>query len=127
MKGSRSVVFNGRWTKDERRFVQFSCEEIEKLQDEGHPIVPGSIGENVTVCGLDWSKIEPGVRLRLGDVEVYITKFTVPCRQIRAAFADQDIRLVSQDFRPGASRVYARVMRPGIMHMGDAVEIIARV
>lgn len=110
----------------DRALCLFAMEEIEAMQAQGHPIVPGSIGENVTVRGLDWKTIEPGMRLRLGDAEVYITKFTTPCHQIRGAFSDQDIRRVSQDHCPGRSRVYARVMKPGTLRVGDEVEVVKR-
>jgi MOSC domain-containing protein YiiM len=39
----------------ERAFCLFSQERIRALQAEGHPVTPGSIGENVTLEGLDWS------------------------------------------------------------------------
>src|SRR2546422_5744398 len=32
----------------------YAMEAIEALRAEGHPIVPGAIGENLTVHGLDW-------------------------------------------------------------------------
>src|SRR5918911_5547890 len=51
----------------ERALCLYSLERIAQLQDEGHPIFPGSIGENVTVAGLDWSQLKPGIRLALGD------------------------------------------------------------
>src|ERR1700730_18267681 len=61
----------------ERALCLFSLERILELQAEGHPIFPGAAGENVTVSGLDWGKLEPGVRLALGDeVLIEITKYT---------------------------------------------------
>jgi MOSC domain-containing protein YiiM len=39
----------------ERALCLFSQERIRALQAEGHPVTPGSIGENVTLEGLDWS------------------------------------------------------------------------
>jgi hypothetical protein len=38
-----------------------SLELIDQLRLEGHPIVPRSVGENVTISGLDWHSIRPGV------------------------------------------------------------------
>ena len=32
----------------------YSLEIIEALQGEGHPIGPGTTGENITISGLDW-------------------------------------------------------------------------
>src|SRR5712691_13465276 len=51
----------------ERALCLYSLERILELQDEGHPIFPGAVGENVTIVGLDWARLEPGVRLALGD------------------------------------------------------------
>ena len=34
------------------------------LQAEGHPISPGSTGENVTIAGLDWASLRAGTRSR---------------------------------------------------------------
>src|SRR5262245_42508499 len=58
----------------ERALCLFSLERILEFQAAGHPIYPGSIGENVTVRGMDWNAIVPGVRLILGeDVLIEIT------------------------------------------------------
>lgn len=110
----------------DRALCIFAIEEIEAMQAQGHPIMPGSIGENITVRGLDWKTIEPGMRLRLGEVEVYITKYTTPCKFIRESFADLNPLRVSQDCFPGSSRVYARVMKSGTVRVGDQVEVLSR-
>jgi len=103
----------------------YAMELIEAFQKGGHPIVPGSIGENVTIRGLDWSTIEPGTVLELGEVEIRVTRFTTPCNQIRGAFEDGDYRRVSEDVSPGQSRVYARVLREGVVRVGDEVRVKA--
>ena len=41
----------------ERALCLFSLERIRALRAEGHPIQPGSIGENLTLEGLDWSRV----------------------------------------------------------------------
>ncbi len=38
-----------------RAVCLYSLEQILNLQSEGNPIFPGSIGENLTLAGLDWS------------------------------------------------------------------------
>lgn len=102
----------------------WSLELIEKLQADGHPIFAGAAGENVTVTGLDWAPIEPGTRLRLGDVEVEITSYAVPCGNQRPWFSDGKILRLSQEARPGEARLYARVLVPGTMRPGDPVEVL---
>ena len=107
----------------ERALCLYSKELIDQLALEGHPIFPGAVGENVTIAGLDWRRMQPGVRVRLGVVEGVVTSFAVPCRTIRDAFADGRSLRISDKLYPGCSRVYLRVERPGLVTVGDAVEL----
>ena len=118
----RNLRFHG---GPERALCLFPLELILELQAEGHPVFPGSVGENVTVTGLEWSRIEPGTRLSLGDEAlVEITSYTSPCKTIAASFADGDFKRISQKVRPGESRLYARVLRPGRVAVGDPVRLL---
>jgi MOSC domain-containing protein YiiM len=109
----------------ERAVCLYAMEAIRALQAEGHPIVPGAIGENVTVEGLDWGALVPGGHLRLGgDVVLQVTGYTSPCRNIAAAFRGGHYARVSQKRAPGWSRVYARVVTPGTIRQGDPVHLL---
>ena len=102
----------------------FSREVIERLRAEGHPIGPGTIGENVTVEGLDWAAVVPGCRLVFeGGVELEVVKYTNPCATIGESFRGLEFRRIKQDLHPGESRVYARVIREGELRAGAAVEL----
>lgn len=107
-----------------RAVCLYSLEIIEKLRAEGHPIEAGAAGENLTICGLDWNRIVPGVRLKIGASEVEITSYVVPCYKIAAAFTGGDFRRILQKNHPGESRVYAKVWEEAIVCEGDAVAII---
>ena len=109
-----------------RRAVSlYSLELIEALRAEGHPISPGSTGENVTVAGLDWSLLIPGTRLALGgEAVVEITSFATPCGTIRGSFAAGKFKRISQKVNPGSSRLYARVIRGGRLAAGQAVRVL---
>jgi MOSC domain-containing protein YiiM len=110
----------------DRALCLYSAELISALAAEGHPIYPGAIGENLTITGLDWAALTPGVRLRLGpEVLCEITNYAPPCRTISGAFADERSARVSQKVHPGESRVYARVLREGRVRAGDEVELLA--
>jgi MOSC domain-containing protein YiiM len=105
--------------------VSLLARQIRALRADGHPIVPGSIGENVTVEGLDWSAVRPGARLWLGKrVLVEVTRYTTPCTTISRSFADGDSSRVSEKRHPGWSRVYARVMQEGLMRVDDPVRLL---
>jgi MOSC domain-containing protein YiiM len=109
----------------ERAVCLYALEAIEILQAEGHPIVPGSIGENLTIQGLDWTTIVPGTILGVGEqVLLQVTRYTSPCVNIRPAFLDGDYSRVSQKRNPGWSRVYARVLSEGAVRPGDAVRVL---
>ena len=54
----------------DRALCLYSQELLDALAAEGHPLERGTLGENVTVAGLRWEQVRPGVRLRLGEVEV---------------------------------------------------------
>jgi MOSC domain-containing protein YiiM len=110
----------------ERALCLFSLERIRALQAEGHPIRPGSIGENLTLEGLDWSRMVPGTPLRLGaEVVIQIAGYTAPCTNITGSFRDRDYARVSQKLHPGDSRVYARVLREGEIAAGDPAHILS--
>lgn len=106
----------------ERALCLYAIETIEALAAEGHPITPGSTGENITTRGLDWSEVVPGARFALGnDVVIEITRYTTPCRTIRASFADGNPNRIHQQLFPGWSRAYARILSCGIIRPGDRV------
>lgn len=109
----------------ERAVCLFSAEVIDLLRAEGHPIAPGTTGENLTVAGLDWASVAPGRVLRVGaaGVVLEVTSYTKPCKSIRPSFRDFDSRRISQEAHAGESRVYARVLREGVVRAGDAVAL----
>jgi MOSC domain-containing protein YiiM len=103
----------------------YALERIEALRAEGHPITAGAVGENVTVEGLDWTKVIPGARLKLGaQALIEITDYAGPCKKIAAAFADGDSLRIHAEHHPGWARVYARVLAAGGIATGDAVTLI---
>jgi MOSC domain-containing protein YiiM len=110
----------------ERAVCLYASEAIRALAAEGHAVVPGALGENVTVEGLDWEAVTPGTLLALGDLVVLqVTRYTSPCFKIKPAFRDGDYSRVSQKRRPGWSRVYARVVVEGSIRSGDVVRILS--
>lgn len=103
----------------------FSLELIRALQMEGHPIFPGSTGENITLVGLDWSLVIAGLRLKLGPTAtIEVTRFATPCQTIRESFKNLEFNRISWRTNPGWARAYARVLVPGKIAIGDIVQIL---
>lgn len=114
----RDLRFHG---GPDRAVCLFSQEQIDDLRNQGHPIDRGTTGENLTISGLDWSLVRPGVRLRVGEVALEITAPAHPCRNIAGSFADGDFSRLSAKIHPGRGRMYARVLTPGTIRPGDPV------
>ncbi len=109
----------------EKALCLYSLELIKLLQEEGHPIFPGSTGENITLTGLDWSLVAAGLRLRLGEnVEIEVTRYATPCQTIRDSFKDQAFDRISWRTHSGWARAYARVLTPGFIAIGDSVRLL---
>ena len=103
----------------ERALCLYSQERLDALAADGHPVERGTLGENVTIAGLPWDRVQPGARLTLGSIEVEVTGFAAPCRSIAPGFADGAFVRVGEKVHPGWSRVYARVLIAGRLAVGD--------
>jgi hypothetical protein len=98
----------------------YSDEVIDAFRTEGHPIGRGCAGENITISGLNWVDVRPGVRLRVGTVLADVQAYAVPCRHNAQWFSDGDFNRMSSARGP-VSRVYATVRAPGRIITGDTV------
>ncbi len=66
----------------ERAVCLYSVELMRRLNAEGHNIAPGSLGENVTLEGVDTTALEPGDVLRLGpEVVLQISATLRPAKR----------------------------------------------
>ena len=98
----------------------WSAEVIAAFQHAGHPIQRGFAGENITVEGLEWSDVRPGVRLQIGDVLCEISAYALPCFQNKPFFLDGNFEVMHHERGP-VSRVYATVLATGRMRADDPV------
>lgn len=96
----------------------WSSDVIEKFQADGHPVSAGQAGENVTIGGIDWGQVRPGARLAFGSVLCEVSTYTSPCAQNAAWFVDGDFKVMDIANGP-VSRVYAIVIEPGRVTVGD--------
>ncbi|MGO8946302.1 MAG: MOSC domain-containing protein [Ktedonobacterales bacterium] len=109
----------------DRALCVYTLEQIKRLQSEGHPIVPGSVGENITLEGVELEELTPGTRLLLGaKVEIEFTSYAIPCKNISDSFSDGNFTRISEKLHPGESRVYARVLRTGTIADGQPARIL---
>jgi MOSC domain-containing protein YiiM len=102
-------------------------ELLDELADQGHPVAPGQLGENVTTSGLDLQALPAGARLHLGpDAVVELTGLRTPCRLIDRVAPGVMSRLIDRDDGRVVRRagVMSIVVTGGVVHPGDAVRVV---
>ena len=115
----------------DKALLLVSLEVLDQLAYEGFPVEPLSLGENVTVEGIDFAALRPGMLLRIGEVTVRLTTVRGPCKALDRYSAELPGRIYDRRVKSGDhsspvwawSGFYAAVEKPGIIRPGDAVEI----
>jgi MOSC domain-containing protein YiiM len=101
----------------------WSTEVIDDFVAQGDPLAPGRAGENITLTGLPWDRVRPGVRLRVGTVLCDVWAYALPCKKNAQWFADRRFDRMHHRHGP-VSRVYAQVLEPGTIAVGDAATLL---
>jgi MOSC domain-containing protein YiiM/GNAT superfamily N-acetyltransferase len=108
-----------------RAVCLFAIEALRRVADEGHPIEPGSVGENLTTEGIELALLPAGTRLAIGqDVILEMSGPTNPCDNIAASFHDGRSGRISILTHPTDSRMYARTLSAGVVRTGDPIRVL---
>ncbi len=99
---------------------------VERL---GQPIPNGQFGENLTTTGIDVNESLIGERWRIGSTVLEVADVRIPCNVFKnwmgvAGFDDVAwVKRFTAEARPGP---YLRVLEPGFVTAGDALEVVHR-
>ena len=99
----------------------FSMERILQLQQDGHPIDIGTAGENFTIEGINWPKMEVGMMIRFGSTLIRLSEPCAPCSKIGGSFMENEFSRIDQNKRKGWSRWSASVIEECSVSVGDTV------
>jgi MOSC domain-containing protein YiiM len=112
----------------DQAILLLTTEVIEALNREGWPVKPGDFGENITLTGVTEASLRPGVRLRVGEVVLEVSKACDPCTQLYA------LPYVGKEKGPAFVRTthgrrgwFARVILPGRVAAGAPAEMVTSV
>jgi MOSC domain-containing protein YiiM/GNAT superfamily N-acetyltransferase len=109
----------------DRAVCLFGIEAIRRVEADGHPIFPGSCGENLTTEGIELSTLAVGTRLAVGgSLVLELSAPDNPCSTIRGSFSDERFARISILTNPTDSRMYARVLAEGSVQAGDAIRVL---
>jgi MOSC domain-containing protein YiiM len=88
-------------------------------------VEPGAFGENLRTVGVDVTAARIGERWRIGrDVVVAVTAPRIPCSTFAAFWDVPD--LIARFLDAGRPGAYLRVLEPGVVRAGDAIEVVYR-
>jgi len=96
-----------------------SVETLQALAEEGFKTQPGQMGEQITLQGLDMSRLNKGDRLQIGEqARVEIVSHRTGCERF------EQIQGKSPRLAAGRLGVMARVVVGGTISIGSPVELL---
>lgn len=101
-------------------------ELLADLADQGFPVQPGELGENLTTDGVELLQLPVGTRLVIGTAVVTITGLRSPCQQINGlhpGLMQKLLRKRSDGQVERLSGVMGIVSRGGTVRPGDPITV----
>jgi MOSC domain-containing protein YiiM len=90
----------------------------------GRELEQGVFGENLTLRGVQVSNAMVGERWRVGSALLEVSGPRTPCWKLGKRMGDpRFVKRFAAALRPGA---YLRIIEPGEVEAGDAVDVVAR-
>ncbi|MBE0660172.1 MAG: MOSC domain-containing protein [Bryobacteraceae bacterium] len=111
-----------------------SADVLDELRAEGFDVSPGSLGENLTIRGLDFGQLRTGMRFRAGGAIVRLTSLRQPCATLDI-FNSPGLRIQNRLYDALAKSgdpaspnwakggFYASVEAPGFVRPDDILEL----
>ena len=90
----------------------------------GRELGPGAFGENLTTSGIAIAEARIGERWRVGSALLEVSEPRQPCSTLGAKMGDQRfVRRFAKALRLGT---YMRIIEPGVVVAGDAIDVVDR-
>jgi MOSC domain-containing protein YiiM len=111
---------------DDQAVYAYAREDLDRWAKElDRELRSGVFGENLTTLGVEVTEALVGERWRVGDrVLLEVTSCRIPCRTFAGWLGEKG--WVKRFTREAASGAYLRVIEPGEIRAGDAVEVVLR-
>jgi len=102
-----------------------STDILNALNNEGWPVKPGDLGENITLANIDYASMAPGQKYKIGSIELEISIICNPCSNL------YKLSYVGEEKGPQFIKTlmnrrgwYARVLKTGQISAGDTVSLL---
>ncbi len=107
----------GKW---HRQISLLSADKIEAFNKRGANVIPGAFGENLVVEGFDFRALPVGTLLRCSDVLLEMTQIGKECHTHCEIYKKMGECIMPHE------GVFARVLEPGTISVGDEMTIVPR-
>ena len=107
----------GKW---HRQISLLSADKIAAFNEKGANVIPGAFGENLVVEGFDFRSLPVGTLLRCGDVLLEMTQIGKQCHSHCEIYKKMGDCIMPRE------GVFARVIEPGTITVGDEMVIEKR-
>lgn len=102
-----------------------TMDNLAKLNEEGWPVKPGDIGENITLDATTYDRFSIGMKFLIGDAELQISKPITPCITLgKLPYVGMQKRRQFVKTLQNRRGWYARVLKEGTVRIGDEVKEI---
>ena len=106
----------GNW---HRQISLLAIESIDKMIEMGANVSPGSFAENITTQGIELPGLPIGCKLKAGEeIELEVTQIGKECHSRCEIF-----KQVGDCIMPREG-IFAKVMKAGMMKVGDTIEVL---
>ncbi len=111
--GIENDAHAGKW---HRQVSLLSAEAVDRMRSQSGSleIKDGDFGENIVTRGIDWSTVQVGGHITIGDVQLEVTQIGKECHT-RCAIYDA----VGDCIMPKQG-IFAKVIKGGKIHAGDS-------
>ena len=103
-----------------RQVSLLSADKIAAFNEKGAGVIPGAFGENLVVEGMDFRALPVGTLLRCGDVLLEMTQIGKDCHSHCEIYKKMGDCIMPRE------GVFARVLEPGTIRVGDEMTIELR-
>ena len=107
----------GKW---HRQISLLSADKIDAFNKRGATVIPGAFGENLVVEGFDFRALPVGTLLRCNDVLLEMTQIGKECHSHCEIYKKMGDCIMPRE------GVFARVLEPGTISVGDEMTIVPR-
>ena len=98
-----------------RQVSLLGIESIDKMRSKGLNVRPGAFAENITTESIDLPHLTVGDRIEIGEAELEITQIGKGCHSKCAIYYSAGDCVMPRE------GVFARVLKGGIIHVGDQI------